>query len=344
VPKSEDGGDLDDVLSRVDEALVVDDDPKEAVRLVDQALRRMPDEPELHHARGVALRRQDLPDEALEAFRRAMELAPHMPDAWLDAAEVLLDDAGDAVAALELLDDAAEALEEPALQAEVNLLRGIALGHLEDFTGALRALEEARRQDSGHPDVDSERGSVLLELLRLDDAEVALRAAIAGVPEDARAHHLLGFLLDYSGRRDEAVAMFQRAGELDDELPKAPPRLGEKAFDHALEKALAAIPEPFRERLANVEIGVENYASREFCRRHDCSPTTLGIYVGTPLPERRDANAQALPDRIVLFQRAIENTCEDEDEVSREIGVTLRHEVGHLLGFSEDELHERGHG
>jgi predicted Zn-dependent protease with MMP-like domain len=24
--------------------------------------------------------------------------------------------------------------------------------------------------------------------------------------------------------------------------------------------------------------------------------------------------------------------------------VTLRHEIGHLLGFSEDELHERGHG
>ena len=257
---------------------------------------------------------------------------------------MLLDELDDPVAALEILDEALDGFEQPAQRAEAHLLRGFALARLEDFSGALRALGESKKLEPTHPDVAAERGSVLIELLRLDEAEEALREAVRLAEDDARAHHLLAFALDYSGRRDEAAEHFNRAGELDAEASPRPPRLSEAEFDAALEAALREIPEPFRGRLANVEISVENYATREFCRRHDCSPTTLGIYVGTPMPLRSETGPEGLPDRIVLFQRAIENSCRDVEEVTREIGVTLRHEVGHLLGFSEDDLHERGHG
>ena len=45
-----------------------------------------------------------------------------------------------------------------------------------------------------------------------------------------------------------------------------------------------------------------------------------------------------LPDRITLFQRPIEEDCEDEDEIRAVIGETLIHEVGHYFGLSEEEI------
>lgn len=335
-------GEIPEVLAGIDDALA-GGDAESALSRADQALRRWPDDADLHHARGVALRALERCDEALEEFRSAAQFVPGLPDPWLDAAEILLEEFADPVAALELLDTALEEFDDPSARAEAHLLRGIALGQLEDYTGALHALDEARDLEPAHPDVESERGAVLIELLRLEEAEQALRAAIELQDDDARALQLLAFVLDYSGRRDEALAMFALAAAADPEMPTSPPRLSEEEFDAALATALERVPDPFKERLANCEISVENYATRDFCRHQDCSPTTLGIYVGIPLSMREGGEPHALPDRIVLFQRALENSCVSSEELIEEIGVTLRHEIGHLLGFSEEDLEERGH-
>ena len=125
-----DGGSLDEALAAIDDALTAGDPPT-ALGHAEKALRRFPEEPELHHARGVALRAMDRWDDALEAFRVASEFGPHLADAWLDAAEILLEEEDDPISALDLLDAALGALEEQAPRAEVHLLRGIALAHLE---------------------------------------------------------------------------------------------------------------------------------------------------------------------------------------------------------------------
>jgi predicted Zn-dependent protease with MMP-like domain/Flp pilus assembly protein TadD len=342
-------GPPDDADSVSDEALATIDAElaagrtEAALALADSALQRTPSDPDLHHARGVALRLLERPEEALEAMEAALQLDRSLAEAWLDAAEILVEDLDDEVEALELLAQARRHVTEPAALAEVELLRGMALAQLEDYTGALQALEAAAVHDPSHPDVHAERGSVLVELLRVDEAESALQRSLSLSDESARAHELLGFVLDYTGRRDAALRHFRRAGELDPQVPPEPVRVGEDEFDVLVDRALAEIPDPFAARLKNVEISVENYADKDACRRHDCSPTVLGLYVGTPLPER-GANDASPPDRIILFQRALENACRDRDELVEEIAVTLKHEIGHLLGFTEDELHERGHG
>ena len=191
---------LNDLLARIDAALDAGE-AEAALRLVDKALVHHPGEADLHHARGVALRGLERYDEALDELSQASRLAPDLADAWLDAAEILLDEPGSEVLALDVLSDARKHLREPAHQAEAALLHGLALSQLEDFTGALRSLDEAETLAPGHPLVAVERGAVLLELARLDEAEKALRASVAedGDEESARAHHLLGFLLDYTG-------------------------------------------------------------------------------------------------------------------------------------------------
>ncbi len=334
---------IDAILERVDGELAAER-PAEALALVDEALGRFPDEGELHHARGAALRLLDQPDEALHAFEHALRLDGSLADAWLDAAEVLLEDLASPVDSLSLLADARRRVEAPEATAEIEFLRGVALSQLEDFTGALQAFDEAARVAPGLADVHVERAGVLVELLDLEEAEAALHRALELDTKSARAHELLAFLLDFTGRREAALRHFLQAASLDEDLPATgPPRVTHAEFDVLVAEALTGVPEPFASRLKNVEISVENYADKDFCRRHDCSPTVLGMYIGTPLPER-GATDQALPDRIILFQRALENATRDREHLVAEIGITLRHEIGHLLGFSEDELHEHGHG
>src|SRR5687768_7428709 len=97
------GGDgLEQALERIDAALVAEDVPR-ALTEVQAALVRWPGEPELLHAKGVALRADSKPEEALDALREALTRDPSLTDASLDAAEVLVEDMTDPVSALEVL-------------------------------------------------------------------------------------------------------------------------------------------------------------------------------------------------------------------------------------------------
>ena len=49
-------------------------------------------------------------------------------------------------------------------------------------------------------------------------------------------------------------------------------------------------------------------------------------------------------DRIWVFQRNLERTCRTEEEVLEQVRVTLLHEIGHHIGWDEDEVEERGLG
>lgn len=334
---------LDELLAEIDEALAAGDHA-EAARLADEAFREHPDAPEPHHARGLALLGLGRPDGALDEMLEAVRLDAGLADAWLDAAELLIEEMGDELRGLELLEQARRHLDDdPRALAELELLRGLALAHLQDFTGALRALEEAQALDPENPEAPLEAASVLIEMLRLEDAEEALRRSLELGGDDARAYQLLAFVLDYTGRREAAEREYRRAAERDPQLPARPVRMDEEEFDRVVEAALSRVPERFARHLENVEISVQNFPDREFCRRHDCGPMTLGLYVGTPLTLRENGN-QALPDRIVLFQRSLESACSDREELIRETAITLKHEIGHFLGMEEDELHDAGHG
>jgi len=68
--------------------------------------------------------------------------------------------------------------------------------------------------------------------------------------------------------------------------------------------------------------------------------TLFGLYQGTPLTERDWAFGNAMPDRISIFQKPIEEASEDDEEIVTAIGETVIHEFGHYFGLSEDEIEE----
>ena len=112
-------------------------------------------------------------------------------------------------------------------------------------------------------------------------------------------------------------------------------------FERLVAEALDDIPPPFRQRMENLAVVVEDEPSAELLDELEIEPpdTVLGLYQGVPLTERQWGHGNSLPDRITLFQRTIEEECEDdEDEIVVAIGETLIHELGHYFGLSEDEI------
>jgi len=114
------------------------------------------------------------------------------------------------------------------------------------------------------------------------------------------------------------------------------------AFDQLVADAVASIPKQFRDAMHNIAIVVEDEPSPALLREMEIEPpdTLLGLYQGTPLTDRRWDYGNALPDRILLFQRPIERESEDDDDTVVAIGETLIHEIGHYFGLSEEEIEE----
>ena len=70
----------------------------------------------------------------------------------------------------------------------------------------------------------------------------------------------------------------------------------------------------------------------------------LGVYEGFSLAERGAYGYGEEPDRIILFRENLLGHCTDEDELVREIRVTLVHEIAHFYGITEERIHELGWG
>jgi predicted Zn-dependent protease with MMP-like domain len=113
-------------------------------------------------------------------------------------------------------------------------------------------------------------------------------------------------------------------------------------FERLVEEALKTIPRRFRDAMTNVAIVVEDEPSPDLLEDLEIEPpdTLFGLYQGTPLTERRWDYGNALPDRIVIFQRPIVAECDTEEEIRDTVAETVIHEFGHYFGLSEDEIEE----
>lgn len=109
-------------------------------------------------------------------------------------------------------------------------------------------------------------------------------------------------------------------------------------FDELVEVALDGIPEELARLVENVVVLIE-----------DAPPPgepqdLLGLYDGVALTERDHQLTMNLPDRIFLYRRPLMDMCDDEDDLSEEIRITVVHEVAHHFGIDDDRLHALGYG
>jgi predicted Zn-dependent protease with MMP-like domain len=120
--------------------------------------------------------------------------------------------------------------------------------------------------------------------------------------------------------------------------------MDDKAFEDLLHRAIRELPAEFRKKLKNVAIIIEDYPSEELKERMDIPPedTLFGLYEGIPLTERGFEDPLH-PDRILIFQRAIEDECDSPEEIKEELKITLVHEIAHFFGLSDEYLEELGY-
>lgn len=96
--------------------------------------------------------------------------------------------------------------------------------------------------------------------------------------------------------------------------------------------------------MENIDVLVADYPSPAQLRRSSVKRgyTLLGLYEGVPHTERTSNYNMALPDKITIFQKPIENKCQSDDEIVTEIGRVVRHEIAHHFGISDERLNELG--
>ncbi len=113
-------------------------------------------------------------------------------------------------------------------------------------------------------------------------------------------------------------------------------------FERLVERAVADLPEEFRERLENIDVVVEDLPAGRQLRRGRTPPgeILLGLYEGVPLTERSINYGLVPPDKITIFQKPIEAVCRSDDEIAEEIGRVVRHEIAHHFGIGDERLEE----
>ena len=114
-------------------------------------------------------------------------------------------------------------------------------------------------------------------------------------------------------------------------------------FEKLVHQAIEQIPRELRSRVENVDIVIEGWAAPEKLMGSGIEEpeTLLGLYEGIPLTERYGYD-MVLPDKITLFQKAIESICSSDEEVVAEVRDTVIHEVAHHFGIDDDALREMG--
>jgi predicted Zn-dependent protease with MMP-like domain len=104
-----------------------------------------------------------------------------------------------------------------------------------------------------------------------------------------------------------------------------------------------ALPPELRDKAQRVIVGIADRPSREqYGQVENNDDDLLGLYEGTPLPERHIDDLFILPDQITLFRMPLMDLCANEAELREEIRLTLIHELGHYFGFEEDDLEKLG--
>jgi predicted Zn-dependent protease with MMP-like domain len=119
-------------------------------------------------------------------------------------------------------------------------------------------------------------------------------------------------------------------------------RLTRREFEELVVLALKRLPKFFKNKMQNVDVVVEDRASRDLLSEVDLrSPfELLGLYQGVPLDRRGFYYGNVLPDKITLFQTPIESMCQTKEEIEEKVKEVVIHEVGHYFGLDDEKLRE----
>ncbi|MBP7145947.1 MAG: metallopeptidase family protein [Acidobacteria bacterium] len=213
------------------------------------------------------------------------------------------------------------------------------------YEDALPLLEEILAKEPEDLAALADAGLCLFEMCEFEEAEALLARALEIDPADPQANYWTALCIERQGHLDAAEDHFQQAHEMDPEAYPLPIRISREEFDRVVRDAIAELPPEIRGQLQNISIMVQDLPSDEDLGDFEppLDPCLFGLYIGVPLPERSTSDPPQLPDTIYVYKRNLERMGTDRDVLVQEIRTTILHEIGHYLGFDEEDLAERGY-
>ena len=320
---------------------------EEALAWLDEALRAQPEGAEAHNGRGEILWDEGKIDEALHEFGRSVCADPKFVTAHLNRIEMLVENLDEHEQAIAFCDELmAGGTELPRLdrgtEAEVHYLKAKAVFYLDDLDGSLFLVRRALKTAGEAAVYRAFEGQILFELSRFEEARRCLEIAALHDPESGHALYHLGLVLERLDEPEEAARAFTKANALEPDHYPLPAEVEEVLFRQAVAEALDNLPRSIREYVSDVPVLIEDYPSDDLLGRENVSPQILGIYLGVPRTESEVSAQPAHLTQVILFKKNLEKLCRDRDDLIEQIQVTVRHEIGHHLGLSEEDLERLG--
>ena len=309
----------------------------EALACAQEMARAAPDEPQGHLNRAYAMEALNQPEEAHDAYERAVALAPESSEALRAEADFLIRRSTDdsLETAVLLARRGREHAEEAVEGAEMAALEASALNALGRSEEALRAAETALALDDDNVDAQVERGVALFERLRFQDAREVLKEAFESDPQSAKAAYFLGLLEERLGSEADAQKLLQTATKLDAELYPPALEMAPEAFDALVKGIVAKLDGDQTAALARTDFSWVDLPAQADLEAGIpvLSPTIVGLF--------RPADEGRKP-AILLYRRNLLHLCRTQDELRREVRDTVLHELGHMNGADDAELRDRG--
>ena len=115
-----------------------------------------------------------------------------------------------------------------------------------------------------------------------------------------------------------------------------------RQFEALVEKSLRKLPKPFKDKVANIAVVVEDWADDETLAEMGIEPpdTLYGLYQGVDITHRDSTYGNVLPDVITIYQGPIQEDCDTLEDMEELVRDTVVHEVGHYFGLDDERLEE----
>lgn len=122
------------------------------------------------------------------------------------------------------------------------------------------------------------------------------------------------------------------------------PKFTTEEFEQLVVEALDDLPDFFRQKLQNIEVVVSDWPTPVEQQAVGLRPGQLlfGLYQGIPLTKRTSHYSLVLPDKITIYRLSIEQVCRTREQVIKQVQHTVKHEIAHHFGISDDRLRDLG--
>ncbi|MCC5790271.1 MAG: metallopeptidase family protein [Opitutales bacterium] len=111
--------------------------------------------------------------------------------------------------------------------------------------------------------------------------------------------------------------------------------------EEELERAGRKLPETLQDRLAEVAVAFEEIPD-EGLQRDGFPADLLGLFSGECLADRGQTMEPAPPQIHLYLQNLWDYAEQREKGFREEVRITYLHELGHYLGWDEEDLAKRG--